>query len=190
MNFSSPQLYVTVSTRGHEPWLGGMPGQSHHPEVVILGVAHQPLDWHYQGVLEQIVVYHAVRHSDTIVVATRGKKWVSPVELDVSNSIGVISEDLVRQGGEVEVVPLHLLVKGADQHVVPTRMDGDGGDPLGAALKLPRHLLLDQVVDSHVALRRDEEVRADRVEENTLNLTLGLGERHLASPLGQLVDQH
>ena len=96
------------------------------------------------------------------------------MELDVADCVCVISENLVGQGGEVEVVPLHLLIKGSDQHIVPARMDCNGGDPLGSTLQLPSHFLLHQVVDPDMALGRDEEVRPDRVEEDALHLALRL----------------
>ena len=50
--------------------------------------------------------------------------------------------DLIGHAGEVQVEPLDLLVKGAKEQVVPARVDGQRGDPLG-----PRHQLLSQLLE-------------------------------------------
>ena len=71
-----------------------MPEQGHHSKVIILGVASQLLDGDYEGVLQQVIVDHAVGHGDVVIIATRGKQWISPVELNVSDCIGVIAENL------------------------------------------------------------------------------------------------
>jgi hypothetical protein len=52
---------------------------------------------------------------------------------------------LVGHAGQVEIKPLDLLVKGADQQIVPARVDGYGGDPLGSC-----HQLLGQLLHNYL----------------------------------------
>jgi hypothetical protein len=63
------------------------------------------------------------------------RKIVNPI------TIKLVCFYLIRHAGEVEIEPLDLLVEGADEQVVPARVDGNGGDPLGA-----RHQLLSQLL--------------------------------------------
>ena len=71
-----------------------MPEQGHHSEVIILGVAGQLLDGDDEGVLQEVIVDHAVGHGDVVVVAAGGKQGISSVELHISDCIGVIAENL------------------------------------------------------------------------------------------------
>ena len=89
---------MSISPSTEQPGLCWMPPDGHHPKVIILGVAHQPLDWDYQGVLQQVIVHHPVGHCDVTVVPTGGKERVTFVELDVSDCIYVVPQHLVRHG--------------------------------------------------------------------------------------------
>ena len=73
-----------------------MPEQRHDPEVIILGVTSQLLDGDNEGVLEQVIVDHAMGHCDVVVISTRGKQRISSVELDISDCIGVVAEHLTQ----------------------------------------------------------------------------------------------
>ncbi len=64
------------------------------------------------------------------------RKIVNPII-----TIKLVGFYLIRHAGEVEIEPLDLLVEGADEEVVPARVDGNGGDPLGT-----RHQLLGQLL--------------------------------------------
>ena len=56
-----------------------MPEYGHDAEVVILGVAAQPLDGDNQRVLEQVVIHHAVRHRDVVVVPAGGEQGIPEI---------------------------------------------------------------------------------------------------------------
>ena len=60
---------------------------------------------------------------DGSVVAGRGEQRISLMILDRAKGIGVEAQRLVRQAGQVEVEPEHLLVECADQQVVAARVD-------------------------------------------------------------------
>ena len=77
-------------------------------------------------------VIFTVRHSQAVIVPAGGEERISPVVLNISHPALVVSQHLVGQGGEVQVVPLHLLVVGPRDHVVAPGVDGDGGEMLGA----------------------------------------------------------
>lgn len=71
-----------------------------------------------------------------------------------------------------------------------SRVNGHAGDPLAVGHQLLGQLLLDEVVDAHVALRGHEEVGPQRVEGDALHQALVLAEGVLSPPLAHLVDQH
>ena len=73
-----------------------------------------------------------VRHSHAVIVSTGGEERIPPVVLNVTHPALVVSQHLVGQGGEVQVVPLHLLVVGPRDHVVAPGVDGDGGQVFGS----------------------------------------------------------
>ena len=56
-----------------------MPEYGHDAEVVILGVAAQLLDGDNQRVLEQVVIHHAVRHRDVVVVPAGGEQGIPEI---------------------------------------------------------------------------------------------------------------
>ena len=69
-------------------------------------------------------------------------------------------------------------------------VDGHAGDPLAVGRELLGHLLLDEVVDAHEALRGHEEERSQRMEGHALHLALVAAEGVLRAPLAHLVDEH
>ena len=66
-----------------------------------------------------------MRHSHAVIVPTGGEERIPPVVLNVSHPALVVAQHLVWQGGEVQVVPLHLLVVRPGDHIVPAWVDGD-----------------------------------------------------------------
>lgn len=69
-------------------------------------------------------------------------------------------------------------------------MNSHTGDPLAVGHELFGELLLDEIVDPHVALRGYEEVGPDGVEGDALHHALVFAERVLRAPLAHLVDQY
>ena len=64
-----------------------MPEYGHDAEVVILGVAAQLLDGDNQRVLEQVVIHHAVRHRDVVVVPAGGEQRIPEIEVSIFSEV-------------------------------------------------------------------------------------------------------
>ena len=71
-----------------------MPQDVHAPHAIIVGVTPEELDGDNQGVLEEVVIHHAVADNDAVVVRAGGKEWVPPVVGHRPNCVLVISEHL------------------------------------------------------------------------------------------------
>ena len=68
--------------------------------------------------LEQIIVDHAMRDCDVVIIGAGGKQWIPLVILNISDSVGVVPQHLIRHGGQVQVKPLNLLIIGSYQQIV------------------------------------------------------------------------
>jgi len=107
---------------------------------------------HNKGVLHKIVVHHPVEHLNRAVVARRREQRVPLVISDTADRSSVGSQDAVRFGGKVHVEPADALIEASDDEIVAAGVDVDGRDPLDAGLERFVKLLLDEIVDSDIAL--------------------------------------
>ena len=65
---------VFVDAAGEEPGLGGVEGTVHDTVGAIARVGVDALERHYERVVHQVVVHHAVEDVDHAILAARGKE--------------------------------------------------------------------------------------------------------------------
>lgn len=68
------------------------------------------LDGHNKGVLQQIIVDHAVENLNIAVISAGGKERVTLVVGDRANSLLMVSQGLVGLGRQIEIKPAETLV--------------------------------------------------------------------------------
>mmetsp|Transcript_24504 Transcript_24504/g.49110 ORF Transcript_24504/g.49110 Transcript_24504/m.49110 type:complete len:330 (+) Transcript_24504:159-1148(+) len=184
------EMHVTICPGGKEPWLRRMERHRHDAQMVLGLMALEDFEWHDQRVRHQICIHPAVVNVDGGVVC-RGCKQRQPRMIrDRPHCKLVCSHCLVGRGGQVRVKPAEAAVIGAENQVVAPWVHGNRRDPLDRRRELLGELLLEQMVNTDVSLRRNEKERLGRVEGDGFNATLGLGERASCRALGNLVEQH
>lgn len=85
----------------------------------------QNLDWHDQGVLQEVVEDHAVEDIDATVVRAGGEEGVLLTEVYLANSLIMVLQVLIWSRPHVHVEPNYLLVIGTEDEVVPLGVDRD-----------------------------------------------------------------
>ena len=175
---SDPKLDLTSGTCSENPWLVRMPDTGHGPKLCLRLlqclrwlVCLEYLDWYDQGILQQIIVHHAVENIDrAIITSTREERVLPWMEIDLSNGLLVVLERFIgRISRHVHIEPAHLLVIGSNNEVVSLGVHGDGGYPLGTRSVLADDGLFLQVVLEDSGLGGCEEVWFGWMERDALD---------------------
>ena len=87
---TTPNSNSTICTSTHQPRLLGTPLYLQHTQTLLDLMSPQDLERHNERVRHQIVVHSCVENLDGAVVRGRGKKGVFGVEVQGTNSTGVI----------------------------------------------------------------------------------------------------
>ena len=82
----------------------------------------QDLYWHYEGVLQQVVIHLAIEDVDCAVVTAARKQRVLLRKLHIPNGLVVVLQILVWLRSHVNIEPDDLLVVGSQDEIVPIGM--------------------------------------------------------------------
>lgn len=99
-----------------------------------------------------LLVDHAVRHDNRLIVTGRRKQRITRMVSGTTNSILVQANRLIWFGGQIQVEPEHLLVVRRYQQIVTLRMNRHVRNPFTVREQFLNEFLLDEVVYSNVFL--------------------------------------
>lgn len=135
------------------------------------------LNWHNQGVLQQVVEDLCVEDVDRSVITAAAHQRELVGEVHIPDSFVVVLQVLVGLGAHVRVEPDYLAIVCTQDEVVTSWMYRDGRYPLGARAVFSYYALLLEVVLEDLNVSASEEVRLSRVERYALHNTLAVTER-------------
>lgn len=157
-----------------------MPLNPQNTQTALDIVALEHLERHQQRVGHHVVVDGAVENVNiTVVRSGAEQRQTTLVECCVPHGLFVVSQGLVGLITEVEIVPQKPFVERRQDHVITTGMNVQRRHPSSTGHKLLGHDLLGQIVNTHVSLGGNVQMRSEGMEHGVLHNTLGLIERRL-----------
>ena len=136
-----------------------MEGHSQDSKFVRHRVAAQDLDGYNQGIAHEIAVHGAVKDVHDAIVGSARHEGVPFVKLARPDGSFVIFERLVRGRGQIQIEPHHSSIQRPHNQMISGRVYVQRRDPSTSRGQLFDHVLLDEVVHSHVLLIRHKSAK-------------------------------